>query len=140
MTDDNDLQERLYSDLDAPVANEEVAELDQQQMLQMMFQQNQMIIQWMKEGGKRGKGGFAKGHGKEPAQVMKPTAAPAFGGAGYEAWRKRVREWESVHFALHQRHSTVSDGSSHSVGYRRLVYRRRASPAMRQAVPAAEPP
>ena len=101
MAEDDNLQEGLYPDLDAPGANEEVAELDQQQMLQMMFQQNQMIIQWMKEGGKGGKGGFAKGHGKEPAQVMKPTAAPAFGGAGYEAWRKRVREWESVHFALH---------------------------------------
>ena len=100
MAEDDNLQEGLYPDLDAPGANEEVAELDQQQMLPIIFQQNQMMMRWMKGGGKGSKGGFGKGDGKEPARVMKPTVAPEFGGAGFEAWRKRVPEWESVHFAL----------------------------------------
>ena len=88
--------------LDAGEHEEE--ELDGQQMLALMFQQNQLLMQWMKGGGKgkgKGKGGFGKGDGEEPAQFMKPTVAPEFSGAGYEAWRKRVREWESIHFALH---------------------------------------
>ena len=58
MAEDDNLQEGLYPDLDAPGANDEVAQLYQQLMLPMIFQQNQMMMRWMKGGGKGSKCGF----------------------------------------------------------------------------------
>ena len=86
---------------DATNATYPAAEPSMAQMFQMMQQQNQLLMNVVMGKG-QGKGGDGSGVPAYP-QMIKPTSVPEFSGAGFEAWRKRVSEWESVHFALDPR-------------------------------------
>ena len=45
MADEEDLEEGLYPDLEPPV--DQAGNIDQQQLLALMFTQNQALMQWM---------------------------------------------------------------------------------------------
>ena len=76
---------------------------DMTQAFVLMQQQNQLLMNIvMGKGGGKGSGGGTTNVASNP-QMMKPTVAPEFRGQGFEYWRKNVRDWENVHYALDPR-------------------------------------
>ena len=101
----------------APAADAEQAaqaagqeEVSMQQMMQFLVQQQQVqstllqhFVQSSKGKGKGSKGGgisFEDGAELPRTQMLKPETAPTFSGKGYEIWKKSLKEWEDLHYAV----------------------------------------
>ena len=82
-----------------------------QQMMQFLMQQQQVqsnLLQHLFHSQGKGKSKGSKGGGNSSGdgadllrtQMLKPETAPIFSGKGYEIWKKSLKEWEDLHYAV----------------------------------------